>query len=238
MKIIDLSQEIFNGQPVYVGHPTTEVCRVKEIKALEGGRWTFAVNRILMSEHAGTHTDAFLHCDPAPGAKGIDEIEIDRFIGPGICLDLSGVPESEFITVKDLEEACIRSGLSIGKGSTVLIYTGTYQRHFPKPSYNEINAGLSREAVEWLADRGCKNIGIDAVSIDVSPHKGEEWKAAHTACLERGILNTENLGDLRPVAGKSFLYIGLPIKIQGGTAGPVRAVAVLDAPFDQKQEIW
>jgi kynurenine formamidase len=232
MKIIDLSQEVFQGQPVYPGHQPTVLFPMTKLLQKDDGKWTFAVNTILMSEHAGTHTDSFIHMDPNPDAKSIEQLPLEKFLGPAVCLDVSHVPDSEFITRADLEKACKDANLTIPKGGTVLLYTGTFERHFPTPVYNQKNPGLDREATEWLADQGVVNIGIDAVSIDVSPHKGEEWKPAHTVCRERGILNTENLGDLRPVAGKSFFYIGLPLKIRGGTAGPTRAIAVMDAQIN------
>ncbi|WCK52339.1 cyclase family protein [Aneurinibacillus sp. Ricciae_BoGa-3] len=232
INIIDLSQEIFKGQPVYPGHQPTVIFPMTKLMAKDDGKWTFAVNTILMSEHAGTHTDSFTHMDPSPDAKSIEHLPLSRFLGPAVCIDVSHVADSEFITRKDLEKACEEADLTIPKGGTALLYTGTYQRHFPTPVYNQKNPGLDREAAEWLADNGVINIGIDAVSIDVSPHKGEEWKPAHTVCRERGILNTENLGDLQPVAGKSFFYIGLPLKVRGGTAGPTRAVALMDVQIN------
>jgi kynurenine formamidase len=228
-EIIDLSQEVFKGQPVYPGHQPTVIFPMTELMLKEDGKWTFAVNTILMSEHAGTHTDSFTHMDPSSSAKSIEQIPLKHFLGPAVCLDVSHVPDSELITKSDLEAACKKADLTIPPNGTVLLYTGTFIRHFPTMNYNQKNPGLDREAIEWLADQGAINIGIDAVSIDVSPHKGEEWKPAHTVCRERGLLNTENLGDLRPVAGKHFFYIGLPLKIRGGTAGPTRAIAILDA---------
>jgi kynurenine formamidase len=198
----------------------------------DDGKWTFAVNTILMSEHAGTHTDSFTHMDPSKDAQSIEKLPLEKFMGPAVCLDVSHVPDSEFITREDLEEACCKAGLTIPKDGIVLIYTGAYGRHFPTPVYNQTHPGLDREAMEWLADQGAVNIGIDAVSIDVSPHKGGEWKPAHTVCRELSLLNTENLGDLKPVAGKSFYYIGLPLKVRGGTAGPTRAVAVFDTSWN------
>ncbi|MDQ0218748.1 cyclase family protein [Peribacillus cavernae] len=234
MKIIDLSQEVFQGQPVYPGHQPTVIFPMTNLLQKDDGKWTFAVNTILMSEHAGTHTDSFIHMDPNPDAKSIEELRLEKFLGHAVCLDVSHVPDSEFITRPDLEKACKDAKLTIAEGGTVLLYTGTYERHFPKPVYNQKNSGLDRESAEWLADQGVVNIGIDSVSIDVSPHKGEEWKPAHTVCRERGILNTENLGDLRPVAGKSFFYIGLPLKIHKGTAGPTRAVALMDAQINME----
>jgi kynurenine formamidase len=46
-------------------------------------------------------------------------------------------------------------------------------------------------------------------------------------------LNIENLGDLRPAVGKRFQFIGLPLKIRGGSGSPIRAVAVLE---DEEEE--
>jgi kynurenine formamidase len=234
MKIVDLSQEIFKGQPVYPGHQPTVVFPMTDKKQLGNGKMSFAVNTILLSEHAGTHTDSFIHNDPNPDAKSIEKIELNKFLGPAICLDVTHVADSDFITKDDLIIACEKSDLTVPEDGTVLLYTGTFQRHFPTPVYNQKNPGLNREATEWLADQGVKNIGIDAVSIDVSPHKGEEWKQAHTVCVERGVLNTENLGDLSEVAGKSFYYIGLPLKIRNGTAGLTRAVGLLDTELVTK----
>ncbi|WP_158736895.1 cyclase family protein [Alteribacillus sp. YIM 98480] len=233
MKIVDLSQEIFKGQPVYPGHQPTVVFPMVEQKDLGGGKRSFAVNTILLSEHAGTHTDSFIHNDPDPEARSIEELELERFLGPGICLDVTHVEDSDFITKEDVVAACEKAELKVPNNGVVLLYTGTYQRHFPKPVYNQKNPGLSREAAQWLVDQGAKNIGIDAVSIDVSPHKGEEWKAAHTVCVENQILNTENLGNLEDVAGKKFFYIGLPLKIRNGTAGLTRAVALLNDDKDE-----
>lgn len=231
-QIIDLSQEIFKGQPVYPGHQPTVVFPMTQLIQKDDGKWTFAVNTILMSEHAGTHTDSFTHMDPSEDAQSIEKLPLAKFLGKAVCLDVSHVADSDFITKQDLEMACQKANLQIPQDGIVLLYTGTYQRHFPTPLYNQKNPGLNREAVEWLAEQGAVNIGIDAVSIDVSPHKGEEWKPAHTVCREKKVLNTENLGDLRPVAGKSFFYIGLPLKIRGGTAGMTRAIAILDAEIN------
>ncbi|GCL70165.1 hypothetical protein PN4B1_00650 [Paenibacillus naphthalenovorans] len=231
-RIVDLSQEVFRGQPVYPGHQPTVIFPMTQLTVKEDGKWTFAVNTLLMSEHAGTHTDSFTHMDPDKNALSIEQIPLEKCIGPAVCLDVSHVPDSAFITRNALQDACRKADLTIPPGGTVLIYTGTYERHFPRPDYHQKNPGLDREAAEWLADQGAIHIGIDAVSIDVSPHQGEEWKPAHTVCRERGLLNTENLGDLKALAGKRFIYIGLPLKVRGGTAGPTRAAAIFDLAWN------
>ncbi|WP_185805328.1 cyclase family protein [Bacillus canaveralius] len=231
MEIVDLSQEIFQGMPVFPGHQPTVVFPVTKIKEIGENKRSFAVNTLLFSEHAGTHTDSFTHTNTSEDALSIEKLSLDKFIGEAICLDVSHVPDSELIYVKDLEKPLNDANLSIPDNGIVLLYTGAYVRHFPKPIYNQKNPGLSREAAQWLAERGIKNVGIDAVSIDASPNKGDEWKPAHNVCEETGMLNTENLGDLRPVAGKAFYYIGFPLKVRNGTAGPTRAVAILDKKF-------
>jgi len=48
-------------------------------------------------------------------------------------------------------------------------------------------------------------------------------------CRELQRINTENLCNLEAVAGREFLYIGLPLKIRKGTGSPIRAIAVLNA---------
>ncbi|MCL6627415.1 cyclase family protein [Alicyclobacillus shizuokensis] len=230
MLIIDLSQEIFSGSPVYRGHQPTVVHRLKSVQQLPNGQWTFAINALFLSDHCATHTDSFQHMDPSPKAKAIHELPLEMFQGLAVCLDVSVAKPAEFITVAMLEEAAERARVEFSgpfSPKVVLLYTGHYGRTFPKPAYGHAHPGLDRAATEWLADRGVINIGIDCASVDVEPHKGDEWKPAHTVCRERGILNTENLGDLSQVAGRQFWYMGLPLKITGGTAGPTRAAAIL-----------
>jgi kynurenine formamidase len=225
--MVDLSQEIFQGLPVYQGHQPTVIFPMKKCQELPGGRWSFAVNTLLISEHCGTHTDSFIHMDPRPEALATHEIPLSWYAGPGICLDVSMVPPAEFITRDHLNAALAAVQQPLPAGGHVLIYTAHYERYFGKPDYNQRHPGLDRGAMEYLADAGVRNIAIDCPSIDVEPHQGDEWKPAHSVCRERGLLNTENLGDLRPVVGKAFYYMGLPLRLRGGTAAPIRAVALV-----------
>ncbi|MCL6592395.1 MAG: cyclase family protein [Alicyclobacillus sp.] len=230
MRFIDLSQDIFSGSPVYRGHQPTVVHRLKSVEKLPDNAWTFAINGLFMSDHCATHTDSFQHMDPSPEAKAIHELPVEMFQGIAVCLDVSQAVPGEFITSSMLETAAKQAGVDFSgpfSPRVALLYTGHYVRTFPKPAYGSRHPGLDRAATEWLADRGVINIGIDCASVDVEPHCGEEWKPAHTVCRERGLLNTENLGDLRPVVNRVFWYMGFPLKVVGGTAGPVRAVGIL-----------
>jgi kynurenine formamidase len=75
------------------------------------------------------------------------------------------------------------------------------------------------------------NIGCEAFTID-NPAQArldaDPPYPAHTVCRERRLLNTENLVIPRRLVGRRFRFIGFPLKIEGGTASPIRAVAVLE----------
>jgi kynurenine formamidase len=52
-------------------------------------------------------------------------------------------------------------------------------------------------------------------------------KEVHRICGELGFTHYENLVNLHQLTGRGrFRFIGLPLKIRGGTGSPVRAVAV------------
>lgn len=227
MKIIDLSQEIYTGMPIFPAHIKT-ICfpyETHEDTAAMGFKYTFKAGALLISEHGGTHVDGFNEYGTSPEDKSIDQIPLEWFITEGICLDVSHVPPKEYITPRDLEEALKKSGQEIKKGDTVLLYTGDYTRNYPRRAYLEEYPGLNREATLWLADKGAINIGVDSPSID-NPVDME--CSAHKVCVERKILNTENMANLDKVVNKRFKYIGLPLKIRGGTGSPIRAIAILE----------
>lgn len=88
--------------------------------------------------------------------------------------------------------------------------------HFP---------GLHPEAAAWLVrERRIKAVGIDTASIDYGQSTRFE---AHVALLSRNVPVFENLADLRPLPDLGFEVIALPMKITGGTGGPLRVIAVL-----------
>lgn len=222
-RIIDLSQEIYQGMPVFSPHqPTMIFQNISHEESLKKMGFMFSTNNLLISEHGPTHTDAPYEYDPS--GDTIEKISLDRFFGPAVCLDVSHISPDEYITRSDLEKALNRSGLDILHGDTVLLHTGHYKRSYSTGEWLERYAGLDFEAAEWLARHCVVNVGIDAPSVDKT---GDMEYSAHKACRQYGMLNTENLCNLDMVANMRFLYVGLPLKIRKGTGSPVRAVAVL-----------
>jgi kynurenine formamidase len=160
------------------------------------------------------------------GAPSIDQVPLENFYTEAICLDLSHVPLKHEITVHEMEDALANSGQQIKPRDTVLINMGVNRRLFGKPGYATDFPGLHVDSVHWLADHKILMFGVEAVS---TAPQGEANFKAHLACADRGITHIECLWDLEAVVGKGrFRFIAFPLRIRGGTASPIRAVAVLD----------
>jgi kynurenine formamidase len=222
VRLIDLTQEIYQGMPVFPLHQKTMIFpNISHEQSIAQIGFPFATNNLLINEHGPTHSDATYEYDPQ--GQYIDEMPLEYFYGPAICLDLSHISPDDYITPADLEEALERSGQILGEGDIVLLYTGHYNRSYGKEEWLTRYTGLNYEGAKWLAQQGVVNIGIDAPAID---NPIDPLFSGHLVCKEYQITNTENLCNLDQVAGKRFLYFGLPLRIRKGTGSPIRAVAV------------
>jgi kynurenine formamidase len=229
MELIDLSREIFHRTQTHPSHPPV-VMTVwgdhSEKKTAGNTVFTSKAMYLSMSDHAGTHVDAPVHFDPRPGAASIDEVPLEDFYTSAICLDLSHIPLKHAADVAEMEAALAKSGQEIRPGDTVLLYMATNERLLGKPGYRHDFPGLALESVHWLADRKIKMFGVEAIS---PAPEGEPNFLAHMACAERGITHIECLAQLEKLVGRGrFRFIGFPLKIRGGTASPIRAVAVFE----------
>ncbi|KNF07032.1 putative metal-dependent hydrolase [Gottschalkia purinilytica] len=228
LRLIDLTQEIYEGMPLFGIHQKTFIMTnqtyEQNMKATGSKTLGFYARNLLISEHCGTHSDGINEFKP--GGASIENMPLEHFWGSAICLDLSHKRYPEYIEPKDLEEALAKSGQEIRKGDIVLMYTGLFNRAYGTPDYENYYTGLSYEGAKWLAERGVMNIGVDAPAIDQTPDDLDF--SGHLVCGEYNITNTENLCNLDKVVNKRFLYMGLPLKIRGGTGSPIRAVALLE----------
>lgn len=230
-RLIDLSQEIYDGQPVFIGHPPVrvEVYMTHEQSRQLGtflGGFSWTAQYLQMSEHGPTHVDAISHVDPRPDALTIEQIPLEWFLTPALCIDFTDVPPRTSIPLAEVQRRIAAAGLDVRRGDTFLMHTGHYRRTHPTAAYCTEYAGLAGEAAEWLyGEMGVINIGADAPSID---NAADRTFPCHMVCRKYGTLNTENLGDLSPVAGKRFTYIGFPLRIRRGSGSPIRAVALLE----------
>jgi len=227
VKIVDLSRELYHRTPSYPGHPPVMhgVWKTHEESFAESGNvHGLASMFISMVDHAGTHIDAPRHF----GKSGIsiDEYPLEKCIVPGICIDLRHIAPRAEITPADLEAAVTKAGVPVPRGGTVLLCTGHHERTFPRKEYSSDNSGVNVAATEWLAQQGIVHFGID--SMRPGP-EGRVNSLVHKACLDLDITHIESLCNLEALLGRGqFTFIGLPMKWRGGTASPIRAVAVFD----------
>jgi kynurenine formamidase len=222
VRLVDLTQEIYQGMPVFPLHQKTMIFpNISHEQSKEQIGFEFATNNLLINEHGPTHSDATYEYDPK--GQYIDEMPLEYFYGPAICLDVSHVSPDAYITPSDLSSALERTGQVLQEGDIVLLYTGHYNRAYGTDEWLTRYTGLDYEGAKWLANQGVVNIGIDAPAID---NPMDPLFSGHLICREFQITNTENLCNLDKVAGKKFLYFGLPLRIRKGTGSPIRAVAV------------
>lgn len=228
-EIIDLSQEIFPGMPVFPGLPEVEITVHVSHEQWDGiadsDAVTPAVNRLEMGEHTGTHVDAINHMARQYRGQSIDTMPLTMFYTEGLCLDLSQKGLRGLIEVEDLERALSAAGLEIQRGDTVLLYTDHYRRAFGTSDWHR-GPGVSVEAARWLGEQGIAAFGVETASPGVI---GVSNKEVHHVCGELGFTHYENMVNLHQLIGRGrFRFIGLPLKIRGGTGSPVRAVAVFE----------
>ena len=198
------------------------------------GYW-YASGDVVTSEHAGTHIDAPVHF--AQGQTSVDDIALDRLIGPAVVVDVrvACAQQSDYrLSVEDLHSWELRYG-RIPDGAIVIMHTG-WGRFWPDASKYLGSAtpgdattlhfpGFSAEAAEFLVrERKVDGIGIDTASIDHGPSR--EF-AVHQVINGAGKYGLENIAYLDRLPASGAMLIALPMKIKGGSGGPVRIVAIL-----------
>ena len=201
------------------------------------GGYYYASNRLEMAEHGGTHIDAPIHF--AKGGQTLDQVPIERLVGAGVRIDVTAQCASDrdyLVTIQDFERWEAVHG-RIPDRTILLLDTG-FARFWPsRQQYlgTELRGpeavralhfpGLHPEAAAWLVrERKIKAVGIDTASIDY----GQSTKfETHVALLAQSVPVFENLSDLRNLPHREFDVIALPMKISGGTGGPLRVIAVV-----------
>lgn len=197
----------------------------------------YASNRLELPEHGGTHIDAPIHF--SRGKQTLDQVPIDRLVGSAVRIDVAdqcAIDRDYRVVIQDLERWESTHG-RIPAHAIVLLdtgfgrlwparqqYLGTELRgtagvaalHFP---------GLHPDAATWLVrERQVKAVGIDTASIDYGRSTRFE---THVALLSNNVPVFENLADLSRLPERGFDVIALPMKIAGGTGGPLRIIGVV-----------
>ncbi|HEV8367338.1 MAG TPA: cyclase family protein [Pyrinomonadaceae bacterium] len=234
-RIVDLTYA-FDAESVY--WPTAETFKLeKDFEGLTEKGYYYSAYRFAAAEHGGTHLDAPVHF--AKGRNSVDQIPLDQLTGAGLVVDVSkqcAANADYLVSVADLQNWEKRNG-RIPVGGIVLLRTG-FGKYYPdRQRYlgtDERGAdavaklhfpGLDPEAARWLAqNRSIKAIGLDTASID----RGQSTLfESHRILFEKNIPAFENVANLDQLPVKGFTVIALPMKIKGGSGGPLRIIAML-----------
>jgi kynurenine formamidase len=184
-----------------------------------------------MLENYGTHLDAPIHFPP--GKTPVDQIPPRQFFGMAAVFDVrtEGAADADYVlSTKRISEWEERHG-QVPEGSIALLKTGWASRWPDAKTYrNQDKAGrmhfpgFSVEAAERLIERKVSGIGSDTISVDCGA--SEDFPVHHLA-LGAGLYHLENLADLSELPEKGAFLIVAPIKLEGGSGGPVRVFALL-----------
>ena len=129
-EIVDLSQDIYQGQPVFVGHPETwRWTNMTHEESAASGRFqsemSYYSGIIQFCEHGPTHVDSISHLDPSPDAPHIDEMNFDSFYSRGIAIDFENVEDNSYINADDVKRRLDHYGYESGRAIPSSTRTGT-----------------------------------------------------------------------------------------------------------------
>lgn len=255
MRIVDLSipltNDIISDPPMmlptiqYSGHAegakqiaaTFPGLRPEDLPDGEG----WAVERVTISTHNGTHMDAPWHfhstTDGGVRAPTIDEAPLDLFLRPGVKLDFRGKPDGHVVSAAEVQAELDRIGYELKPLDIVLVNTAAGAA-YGEDDYIHRGCGLGEEATLFLTERGVKVVGTDAWSWDAPfSHTAKRfaetgdpriiWEG-HKAGRIRSYYQMEKLHGLEALPPFGFTVSCFPVKVARGSAGWTRAVALIE----------
>jgi len=188
-----------------------------------------ADSKLELFNHTGPHHDAPNHA--IKGARGTDTFPLDEFIGAAKVLDFRAKPKDQPLLRADFE------GRGLKAGDIVIAFVGytapTNGEDYPSYAY------LSGEAAEYLATLPVKLFATDMPSLAglkniVAIMAKGELKGSqavvpeHYAFLSRNVPSVEGLVNLEQIVHEpNVVFVGFPLKIKDGNAGPMRAAALV-----------
>jgi kynurenine formamidase len=201
----------------------------------------WAVERIDISTHNGTHLDAPWHfastMNGGERAITIDEVPLEWCFQPGVKLDFRHFPDGYVATAADVEAELKRIGHTLRPLEIVVVNT-TAGARYGQADYVPTGCGMGREATLYLTSRGVRVTGTDAWSWDApfvhtarryaeTKNAGLIWEG-HKAGREIGYCHIEKLHNLEILPVTGFMIACFPVKIKAASAGWTRAVAIID----------
>jgi kynurenine formamidase len=199
------------------------------------GGWFYAANTFSAPEHGGTHLDAPIHF--GEGHLTVDRVPLDKLIAPAVVIDITAKTrgDADYRLTRDDVAAFEKAHGRIAAGTIVLLRTGWSTRWPDRKSYlgddtpNDATKlhfpSYGVEAARLLIqERKVAAIGVDVASIDYGPSADF---MVHRIAAAGDVPGIENLTNLNLLPATGAVVFALPMKIEGGSGGPVRVVALV-----------
>jgi kynurenine formamidase len=210
MRIIDMSQPLFDGCPNCPEHPP-----VKSEIVVDHDAVGWRLERITCANHTASHVDAPLH--KIKGGANLDDIPLEKWVGPAVIADLRPcVADQRF-------GAELLAGKLPGdlRDKIVLLCTGWGEKRAMSDEWLNHAPMVGEEGARWLVERGVRGVGIDYYSIGDA--------AVHEILLSKGVWIVEELSFPAEVLRlpQPIEFWSLPINFKGHTGAFCRPVAVV-----------
>ncbi len=226
--ILDLTHSVSADAPNWAGTSPTLHSRVTATHDRDG----YFNRQVTFDEHASTHLDAPAHM--MRGTWTVDQIPAERLVRPLVVIDIADAARNNSdyqLSVEDIASYEKLHG-EIPLGSVVMAHTAWDLRWNSSDQYRNADAngtlhfpGFSLEAARFLVEaRAVVGLGIDTLSVD--PGNAPEY-SVHRFCAARGVYHLENVANLGRVPPAGAIAAVTPLKLEGGSAAPVRILAML-----------
>lgn len=233
-ELVDLSHS-YGENTLY--WPTSPTAFEKEQLAygISEGGWFYSAYSVCTPEHGGTHIDAPMHF--AAGGISTEKIPLESLLAQAVVIDVSNKAAADRnyrLTAEDVAAFEKEHG-EISAGTIVLMRTD-WSEHWPDAmAYLGDNTpgdasklqfpGFGAEATKILTEeRKVAMLGVDTASVDYG--KSQDF-IVHRIGAAQGVANLENLTNLDQLPATGATIIALPMKIEGGSGGPARVVALV-----------
>ncbi len=225
--VVDMTYAINGKLPAWPGDEKTFEAQVVATPEKDG----YFARSFWMLEHYCTHMDAPAHFPP--GKATLDKIPEAHFFGPAVVIDVREEvsKDADYRLSRARVENWEAAHGRIPPGAIVMMRTGWAARWPDQARYRNMDdnkvmhfPGFSAESAKLLIARGAVGLGIDTLSIDYGASKDFE---VHHIDLPAGLYNLENLANMDFVPEAGAFVIAAPMKLEGGSGGPVRVFAIL-----------
>ncbi|PYT84548.1 MAG: hypothetical protein DMG40_01110 [Acidobacteria bacterium] len=226
-RVLDLSYAINDKLARWPGDEKVFEAKVNASVEKDG----YFTRSFWMLEHYGTHLDAPVHFPPEKTT--VDQIPVKQLFGSAVVLDAraEGAKDADYQLPRARVEEWEKRHGRIPSGAIVLLRTGWAARWPDARKYRNQDAqgrmhfpGFSLEAVKLVIKRKASGLGCDTMSVD---YGASVDFAVHRLALGSGLYHLENLADLSTLPETGAFLVVAPIKLEGGSGGPVRVFALL-----------